>query len=154
MCSHPSVEFRALQTKTTLKITVSRLWPYPSIPNHFDLITVARVLFTNQPQFKQQLAPWSGSDLQPSTKLSFTQDQQHGQGKTQHCVHNKKGSAELGRVVVDTQHSSYSDTRYGGEQLFLLRSTRSSDANSVSECPLRNDSTPVYNVQICCFTAA
>ena len=35
------------------------------------LIMVARVLFTHQQQFKQQLAPWSGSDLQPSTKLRY-----------------------------------------------------------------------------------
>ena len=71
------------------------------------MVTVVTALFTHQQQFKQQLAPGSGSDFQPSTKLMFRRDQQHGQGKTQHNVHNREGSAELGRVVVGTQHSLY-----------------------------------------------
>ena len=45
------------------------------------------------------------------TRLRFTNDQQHGQEKTQHSVHKKERSAELGRVVVNTQHRFYSDTR-------------------------------------------
>ena len=76
MSLNPCVEFRALQTKLTLKITFSRLRPYPSMQNYFDSITVARVLFTHQQQFKQQLARRNGSDLQPSAKLRFTKHQQ------------------------------------------------------------------------------
>ena len=89
------------------------------VPWDRDLITVARVLFTHQQPFKQQLTPRSGADLQPSTRLRFTKDQQHGQRKTQHSVHHKKGSAELGRVVVDTQHSLYSDARSTVESSFI-----------------------------------
>ena len=104
MSLHPSVDFRALRTKL---LSRSRFRDSGHIQalKPLLLIMVARVLFTHQQQFKQQLAPWSGSDLQPSTKLRFTKHQQHGQGKTQYCTHNKKRSAELGRVVVDTQHS-------------------------------------------------
>ena len=41
-------------------------------------------------------------------KVEVHKTQQHGQAKTQHCLHNGKGSAELGRVVVDTRHNLYS----------------------------------------------
>ena len=93
---HPSVEFRALQSMPLSRSQTRAL--------------VARVLFTQKPKFKQQLALWSGSDLQPSTKLRFTDHQQHGQRKTQHCMHKKK-SAELGRVVLKTQQFEMTRTR-------------------------------------------
>ena len=89
--------------------------------NHFDLITVARVLITHQQQFKQQLVPWSDSDLQPSTNLRFTEDQQHGRGKTQHrrAQQQERKCRIWSCVVVDAQHSLYSDARCTVESSFI-----------------------------------
>ena len=102
MSLHPSVEFRALQTKL-----LSRARFHDS--GHMQafkprLLHAPTTVQTTTRSLERFLPP-------TFDQVGFTRYQQHGQRKTQHCVHNRKRSAELGRVVVDTQHSLYSVTR-------------------------------------------
>ena len=105
MSLHPSVEFRALRTKLTLKSTVSRLWSYRS--TRTTSLNRGRSCLVHAPTTVQTTT----RSLERFRPPTFDQvevhkkHQQHGQGKTQHCTHNRKKSAKLGRVVVDTQHS-------------------------------------------------
>ena len=95
MSSHPTVGFRALQTKL---LSRSRFHDSGLDHGRSRLVHATTAV---------QTATCSLKWFRPPTfdPLRFTSYQQDGQGKTQHCVNNKKGSAELGRVVVDTQHS-------------------------------------------------
>ena len=89
MCSHPRVEFHALHTNYAQYhgfTTLAHVQAF--IP--LDLITVCSCSRTNNSS-NNNSPLWSDSDLQPTTRLRFTEDQQHGQIKTQHSVHNTKG---------------------------------------------------------------
>ena len=124
MTSHPSVEFRALQTKL---LSRSRFHDSGHVQacKPLELTTVARVLFThnnNQSNSNSLLEAVPTKNFR--SKLRFTEDQQHGQNKTQHCVHNNKkkcGIWSCVSLVFSTIRNQLHG--YGWEHCYMLRST-------------------------------
>ena len=144
MCSHSSVEFRALQTKL---LSRSRLHDSGHIQAFKPLqLNHGRSCLVHAPTTVQTTTR-SLERCRPSWGSQKTNNTDKGRCNTQ------KGKKMQNLVVLSLILSTIRTQLhgYGGEQVKTLRSTRSSDANSVSEFPLRNDKSPVSNVQICCF---
>ena len=137
MCRHPSVEFRAQQTKL-----LSSSWfrdsdhiqRFAQLLKDYGRSCLAHATTTDQTTTTTATTTRSSERLRRPT---FKQVEVHKrptarQGKTQHSVHNKERSTELGRPVVGTSKACTQIHGYGGEQ-FYIRSTFHGKRNASHE---------------------
>ena len=105
MCSHLNVKFHrtpnSSQDHRFMTLAISEH------SNHFDLITVACVLFMHQQQFK--ITTRSSERFRPPTFGEVESSRTRTKKATLRAQLER--TAELGCVVVSTQYNLYSETR-------------------------------------------
>ena len=90
--------------------------PPCGLPPSLASLTNSRFVSHRKTTQANNCAPFGSTSAKRSAMNATCLDM----GKTQHSVHNnRKGSAEFGRVVVDAQHSLYSDARCTVESSFI-----------------------------------